>query len=102
MYGVIVVPTSASAATSAAWPVGSAGTTSPLATALQSGCTMNALAGYATYARTSTRSARSTTLYEKNTTSDQMTTPAAGTATIRCTPRSSSDARTDRITARWT
>ena len=47
MYGVIVVPTSASAAMSAACPIGSVGMTESRTTSPQGGPTMNALIGYA-------------------------------------------------------
>ncbi len=60
MYGVMVVPTSASAAMSAACWTGSAGITRPFATSGQSGFTMNAVIGYAMNARITTKSARST------------------------------------------
>src|SRR5437868_15300938 len=88
MYGVIVVPTSASAAMSAACSTGSAGTASPVATAAQSGWTMIAVIGYATNARITTNSARSTMRYVKKTTSTQMATPATGTEIVDGTPRS--------------
>ena len=73
---------------SAACSTGSVGITRPCPTAPQSGWTMIAVIGYATNARMTTKSARSTIRYVKNTTSTQIAMPASGTEMVDGTPKS--------------
>src|ERR1700680_1149467 len=92
MYGVIVVPTSATARTMKSWLARKCGHRVFVATWPQSGLPRNTAIGYARNVTDSSKNTRSAYRYDPKITTDQIPTAARGTATYRETPKISNAA----------